>query len=122
MANQETPLSSRLLQSKPSKRFRRGSPYVVEMSGDGGSLDDAVKLLIEDSQVPAHLKTILGHLLEKANLTEELPSKNRELEAKLQFELAEKKRLLSEIDRLKEALSKKDEASLSSATKLADKL
>ncbi|VDL69793.1 unnamed protein product [Nippostrongylus brasiliensis] len=70
-------MSSRLLQSKPSKRFRRGSPYVVEKSGDGGSLDDAVELLSEDSQVPAHLNTTLGHLLEKAKLTEELLTKNR---------------------------------------------
>ncbi|WKY07116.1 hypothetical protein Q1695_006935 [Nippostrongylus brasiliensis] len=120
MANQDTPLSSRLLQSKPSKRFRRGSPYVVEKSGDGGSLDDAVELLSEDSQVPAHLNTTLGHLLEKAKLTEELLTKNRELGAKLQFELAEKYRLLSEVDRLKVALGKKDGANLGFTTKLAE--
>uniref|UniRef100_A0A183GA08 MED4 polymerase n=1 Tax=Heligmosomoides polygyrus TaxID=6339 RepID=A0A183GA08_HELPZ len=62
--------------------------------------------LIHDPQMPAHLKTILGHLLEKMNRTEELLTKNQESEKRLQHEIGEKTRLQREVDALKEALSR----------------
>ncbi|VDP13004.1 unnamed protein product [Heligmosomoides polygyrus] len=62
--------------------------------------------MIHDPQMPAHLKTILGHLLEKMNRTEELLTKNQESEKRLQHEIGEKTRLQREVDALKEALSR----------------
>lgn len=106
MASENTPLSSRKLQGRPVKRFCQSSP---PMGND--SLADAIDLLVNDAHLPAHLKTVLGHLLDKAARTEELMSRNRELEAQLRRETEEKSRLAREVETLKEALAKSRQAS-----------
>lgn len=64
----------------------------------------------------AHLKTILGHLFEKVSRTEELLTKNQELETRLQYEIGEKTRLQREVCALKEALSRSREISPSKSS------
>ncbi|KAL6732465.1 hypothetical protein Aduo_003224 [Ancylostoma duodenale] len=89
----------------PSKR----SP-VSPASTSGASLDQAINLLSNDDQVPAHLKTIVKHLAEKLTGMELLTKKNNELEDRLKRETAEKKRLKDEVESLKRALSGSDVA------------
>ena len=103
MDNQETPASVHALQGRPVKRACQSPPGVV--LGDH-SIADAVALLMNDAQVPAYLKTIVGHLLDRANMTEELILKNRELEERLRVETEEKLRLQNEVVALKDALFK----------------
>ncbi|KAK6026212.1 hypothetical protein OSTOST_07868, partial [Ostertagia ostertagi] len=68
------------------KRTRTESPGT-----NGSALSDAVNLLVTDDKLlPAHLKTILGHLLEKVSFVDQLVERNRELEERLSAEVAEK--------------------------------
>ncbi|EYC25671.1 hypothetical protein Y032_0011g1327 [Ancylostoma ceylanicum] len=85
---------------RPSRR----SP-VPSTSASGPSFEQAIDLLINDDQVPAHLKTIVRHVVEKLSGMELLIKKNSELENRLKEEMAEQKRLKSEIESLKRALS-----------------
>ncbi|VDP23690.1 unnamed protein product [Heligmosomoides polygyrus] len=60
-----------MLQGRPVKRFYQSSPPV-----GNDSLAGAIDLLVNDAQVPAHLKTVLGHLLDKADRIDELMARN----------------------------------------------
>ncbi|KAK5979005.1 hypothetical protein GCK32_022004 [Trichostrongylus colubriformis] len=68
---QSTPLAGRPLQERPAKRFCYGSPALIN-----GSLTEAVDRLLNDNQIPEHLKTVLGHLLAQSNLINDLMERN----------------------------------------------
>ncbi|EYC37447.1 hypothetical protein Y032_0791g2372 [Ancylostoma ceylanicum] len=101
MAESRTPLAGQLLQDRPLKRSRVDSP-----STGNGPVDDAIDRLVNDDQLPSHLKTVLAHLMERTSSVEVLLKKNHELEERLKAELAEKSKLREEIEVLKSALSR----------------
>ncbi|KAL6738118.1 hypothetical protein Aduo_011701 [Ancylostoma duodenale] len=102
MAEFVTPVSSRPIQDRPSKRSR-----VSPTCTNDQSFDHAIKILINDDQIPAHLKTIVGHLVDKLSGMELLIKRNTELENRLEEGEAEKKRLKEENESLGRALFNK---------------
>ncbi|KAL6738850.1 hypothetical protein Aduo_012351 [Ancylostoma duodenale] len=97
-----TPVSSHPIQDRPSKRSR-----VSPTCTNDQSFDHAIKMLINDDQIPAHLKTIVGHLVDKLSGMELLIKRNTELENRLEEGEAEKKRLKEENESLRRALFNK---------------
>lgn len=93
----DTPLSSAVGQHVRAKRNRTATP---EDDADH-TLQSAVNLLVNDDQLPHHLKAVLGHVLDKLTKLDVLVERNRELEIQLKAEIAEKNRLLDEIRILK---------------------
>ncbi|KAL6742017.1 hypothetical protein Aduo_015217 [Ancylostoma duodenale] len=93
MTETATPVLSRIVQDRPSKRSR-----VSPACSSDASFDQAINLLIKGEQVPVHLKTIVGHLVDKLSSVELLIKKNCELEDRLKEEAIEKKRLQDEVD------------------------
>ncbi|EYB81317.1 hypothetical protein Y032_0387g476 [Ancylostoma ceylanicum] len=70
---------------RPFKRSRVDSP-----STGNGPFGDAIDRLVNDDEVPGHLKTVLAHLVKRTSSVEVLLKKNHELEERLKAELAEK--------------------------------
>ncbi|KAL6730874.1 hypothetical protein Aduo_001800 [Ancylostoma duodenale] len=101
MSESQTRPAGQTLQDRPVKRSRVDLP-----STRNDSFDDAIERLVNDNQLPAHLKAVLGHLVERMSSMEVLIKKNHELEERLKDELAEKSKLKEEIEVLKCALSR----------------
>ncbi|VDP37103.1 unnamed protein product, partial [Heligmosomoides polygyrus] len=59
-------------EDRPAKRRLQ----LTSPSDEKKSLVDAVALLSSDDGLPVHLKTIIGHLLERATLADELIQRN----------------------------------------------
>ncbi|EYB81318.1 hypothetical protein Y032_0387g476 [Ancylostoma ceylanicum] len=78
---------------RPFKRSRVDSP-----STGNGPFGDAIDRLVNDDEVPGHLKTVLAHLVKRTSSVEVLLKKNHELEERLKAELAEKSKLTEEIE------------------------
>ncbi|XGW14151.1 hypothetical protein V3C99_000450 [Haemonchus contortus] len=99
----DTPLGARSFKDRRAKR-RQPITSPAEDSGSA-SLIVAIGLLNADTGLPPHLKTIRGHLLDKASETEDIKHRNQLLEERLEAEVAENARLKDEIETLKKALS-----------------
>ncbi|KIH63089.1 hypothetical protein ANCDUO_06613 [Ancylostoma duodenale] len=93
MAESQTRPAGQTLQDRPVKRSPVDSP-----STRNDSFDDAIERLVNDDQLPAHLKAVLGHLVERMTSVEVLLKKKHELGERLKDELAEKNKLREEIE------------------------
>ncbi|VDO89688.1 unnamed protein product [Heligmosomoides polygyrus] len=69
-------------------RLSKWRLQLISPSDEKKSLVDAVAILSSDDGLPVHLKTIIGHLLERATLADELIQRNRKLQEQLEADIA----------------------------------